>query len=61
MAEKRITLRLGEAADAIGVAPGTLRRWANAGRVPCVRVGRTRLFALGDLRAWLEANREGGQ
>lgn len=32
-------LRLGQAAQYLGVHPITLRKWANQGRIPCERVG----------------------
>jgi excisionase family DNA binding protein len=38
-------LRLAVAARRVGVHPGTLRLWANEGRVPVVWVGRERRFS----------------
>ena len=32
-------LRLGQAAEYLGVHPVTLRRWTNEGKIPCERVG----------------------
>ena len=46
-------LRLGAAADRLGVHPVTLRKWANTGRIPCVRVGDERRFAVSDLDAFM--------
>jgi len=46
-------LRLGAAAERLGVHPGTLRLWADEGRVPFVRVGKERRFAQADLDALL--------
>ncbi|WP_445527540.1 recombinase family protein [Streptomyces cyslabdanicus] len=42
-------LRLAVAARRVGVHPGTLRLWANEGRVPVVWVGRERRFSSEDL------------
>ncbi|MFD4263608.1 hypothetical protein ACFWR9_39890, partial [Streptomyces sp. NPDC058534] len=38
-------LRLSVAARRVGVHPGTLRLWANEGRVPVVWVGKERRFS----------------
>ena len=46
------TLRLNEGADLLGVSAGTLRRWANDGKVGCVRTpGGQRRFRLEDFAA----------
>jgi diguanylate cyclase (GGDEF)-like protein/excisionase family DNA binding protein len=51
---------LGEAAQALGISPSTLRRWADDGRVASERThGRHRRFAIDDLRA-LSMRRAGG-
>ena len=43
-------LRLSEAASLLGVRPETLRRWADAGTVPCVRTpGGERRFRREDI------------
>ncbi|MGW1157620.1 hypothetical protein ACWD48_05120 [Streptomyces sp. NPDC002519] len=39
-------LRLAVAARRVGVHPGTLRLWANEGKVPVVWVGRERRFSI---------------
>ncbi|MFC3576484.1 IS607 family transposase [Streptomyces yaanensis] len=44
-------LRLAVAARRVGVHPGTLRLWANEGRVPVVWVGRERRFSIEALDA----------
>ena len=45
-------LRLNEGARLVGVSSGTLRRWANDGKVPCLRTpGGQRRFRLEDLAA----------
>lgn len=44
-------LLLGPAAELVGVHPATLRRWADAGRVPVARTPTNqRRFRVGDLR-----------
>lgn len=39
-------LPIGELADRTGLPVAWLRREADAGRVPCMRVGRRRMFSL---------------
>ncbi|MGD8398401.1 MAG: helix-turn-helix domain-containing protein [Anaerolineae bacterium] len=51
-------LSLTEASDRLGVHPSTLRRWADAGDVPCFRTpGGHRRFRHGDLLAWMQGQR----
>jgi excisionase family DNA binding protein len=51
-------LRLGEAADYLGVHPATLRRWADEGRVTCSRTpGGRRRFVQTDLDLFLASMR----
>ena len=54
----RVTLRLGEAAAALGICEKTLTRWADGGLVPHRRVGRMRLFAIEDLRDFARGGKE---
>lgn len=50
---------LGEASRLLGVSPGTLRRWADAGRIPVfVTVGGHRRFSRDSLGALLPARRD---
>lgn len=44
-------LRLAVAVRRVGVHPGTLRLWANEGKVPVVWVGRERCFSIEALGA----------
>lgn len=54
-------LKLGEAADYLGVHFATLRRWANDGKVPHLRTpGGQRRFDRRELDAFLESLRHGG-
>jgi excisionase family DNA binding protein len=44
-----------EASDRLGVHPTTLRRWVDAGNIPCFRTpGGHRRFRAADLAAWME-------
>jgi excisionase family DNA binding protein len=53
-------LELGKAADLLGIHFTTLRRWADAGEVPCIRTpGGHRRFQRADLEAFL-AKLQGG-
>src|SRR5512141_2507723 len=52
-------LDLSEAAHYLGVHFTTLRRWADAGQVPCIRTpGGRRRFAAADLQVFLESLRQ---
>jgi len=52
-------LDLSEAARYLGVHFTTLRRWADAGEIPCIRTpGGRRRFALSDLQQFLERLRQ---
>src|SRR5512143_3823349 len=53
-------LDLSDAARYLGVHFTTLRRWADAGQVPCIRTpGGRRRFAEAELETFLEGLREG--
>lgn len=53
-------LELGEAADELGVHFTTLRRWADAGEVPCMRTpGGHRRFRRQDLEAFIRSMQAG--
>lgn len=52
-------LSLSEAADLLGVHPGTLRRWSNDGEIRCTRTpGGHRRFLEEDIQSFLEAREE---
>jgi excisionase family DNA binding protein len=52
--ETKEWLSLTEASASLGVHPTTLRRWADAGDVPCFRTpGGHRRFRAGDLAVWV--------
>ena len=52
-------LGLSEAADLLGVHPGTLRRWSNDGEIRCTRTpGGHRRFLEADIQSFLEAREE---
>ena len=50
-------LMVREAAEVLGVAPNTVRAWADAGKLPCARhpMNNYRLFRLRDLTKILDA------
>ena len=53
-------LKLSEAADYLGVHFTTLRRWADDGKVPCIRTpGRRRRFKKSELDAFMSSLRQG--
>jgi excisionase family DNA binding protein len=48
-------LSLAEASEVVGVHPTTLRRWTDAGSIPCFRTpGGHRRFRVKDLKVWME-------
>ena len=49
-----LLINLEEAAAFIGIPSSTLHTWAWQGKVPCVRLGRSRLFRREDLERWVE-------
>ena len=51
---ERLLLDLNAAAALLSLPAATLRTWAWAGRVPCVRLGRRRLFRREDLERWVD-------
>jgi len=54
-------LSLAEASERLGVHPTTLRRWANAGAIPCFRTpGGHRRFRSSDLAAWMQGRHSTG-
>lgn len=54
-------LSLAEASERLGVHPTTLRRWANAGQIPCFRTpGGHRRFRASDLAAWMQGQHSTG-
>lgn len=50
---------IGKASQLLGVPKAWLKREADAGRLPCLRVGRRRLFAPEAVRAELERRARG--
>jgi transcriptional repressor of dcmA and dcmR len=56
MSDANDLLDIGEAAQFLNVSETSLRRWTNAGVLPCLRVGRRRerRFRRGDLLAFME-------
>jgi excisionase family DNA binding protein len=48
-----------EVAEMLRVHERTLRRWVEAGRFPCIRVGSRIRFSREDVGRWLSARREG--
>ena len=54
-------LSLAEASEWLGVHPTTLRRWADAGQIPCFRTpGGHRRFRNGDLATWMQGRHSSG-
>lgn len=57
----RLTLRVPEAAELLGVPLSTCYQWAAEGRIPTVRVGRVVLIPRKALEAWLERESRPGR
>jgi len=49
-------LTLEEVSDRLRVAPGTIRNWVSAKRIPAVHLGRRCLFDPREIERWIEAN-----
>lgn len=55
-----LALRPREAAASLAVSLSTLERLTKSGEIGVVRLGRCRLYAIDELKAWLSRNRAGG-
>ncbi len=53
MESKRLALRPREAARELGICGRTLWTWTKEGRIPHVRMGKTILYPVSELQAWL--------
>ena len=51
----RLSLRLPEAAEAIGISERLLHDWEKQGIIPSVRIGGVVLFSVDQLREWLNS------
>ena len=51
-----LALRPQQAAAALGISPRTLWSLTQDGEIPCVRIGRAKLYPIALLQAWLERN-----
>ena len=49
-----LLMDLEEAAIFLGIPKSTLHTWAWSGKVPCVRLGRRRMFRKQDIIEWVE-------
>lgn len=45
-------ITINEVAKHLRLAPGTVKNWAGANRIPCHRVGRSVRFDLAEVEAW---------
>jgi excisionase family DNA binding protein len=54
-----LALRSREAARALGISPRLLWQLTHDGQIPFVRVGRTILYPMADLQAWLSRRAKG--
>jgi len=51
-----LALRPRQAAQALGICEKTLWSWTKNGTLPHVRIGRTVLYPVAELQAWLSEN-----
>jgi excisionase family DNA binding protein len=59
--QARLGLTVTEAASLLGVSPSTLRRWSNAGVLPCYRTpGGQRRFSREQIESFLESLEQRG-
>lgn len=61
MATDRLAVGVEEAAELCGLSKFTLAAKTRSGEIPSIRIGRRRLIAVEDLRAWLREHRVGGE
>lgn len=54
-------LKRSEAAQALGISPRKLWELTASGDIRCVRIGRSVRYDADDLRAWVQANKQGGR
>jgi excisionase family DNA binding protein len=59
-AAPRVSLRLHEAAKALGISPSTLERLTRAGEIPARKANRCTLYSVAVLQAWAEGRPVGG-
>ena len=55
--ERLLTAR--QLAELLGFAPGTIVDWAEAGKLPCYRIGGRLRFRADEVEAWLAEHRRG--
>lgn len=56
----RLLVSAAEAARLLSISPRTLWSMTTSGELPCVRVRRRVLYAVADLREYVDAKKEGG-
>jgi len=52
--QEPLLLTLAEASALLHIPEATLHGWAWAGKIPCVRLGRKRMFRRVDLEDWID-------
>ena len=53
MAEKKELLTIKEVAEMLGMKPTTIYVWAQSGKLPAIKMGRTWRFRRSSIEAWL--------
>lgn len=56
-----LALRAKDAARALGIGERQLWSLTKAGKIPCVRIGRTTTYPVDALRDWLKKRAKGGK
>lgn len=59
-AAPRVSLRLREAAAALGISPSTLERLTRSGEIPARKANRCTVYSVAVLQAWAEGRAVGG-
>jgi excisionase family DNA binding protein len=54
---KKPSYQIGEIAEVLGVHVGTVRRWTDEGRLPCIRLGSQRRISYEALKSFVQQNR----
>ena len=57
--DSEVRITPGKACEMLGVHPNTLRRWADTGKLPHIRLpGGERRYLLSDIKAFQEGNKK---
>ncbi len=56
-----VLLTVKQVAEYLQLKESTIYAWAQDGKIPAIKIGRTWRFRRADLDSWLEKHRQGGE